>query len=100
MARRVRFARRASADLDAIRAFIAREAGPARASAFVLRIVERCEKLAQFPLRGTARPELRPLLRTMGLGRRLTIAFRVDAEGVVILRILYGGRSLERAFRS
>ncbi len=36
-------------------------------------------------------------LRTFGIDRRVTVAFRIDGQEVVILRILYGGRDLERA---
>ena len=38
-------------------------------------------------------------LRTVGFERRITIASTIQAERVIILRILYAGRSLERAFR-
>jgi toxin ParE1/3/4 len=41
---------------------------------------------------------LRPGLRTIGFERRATIAFTVKGEDVIILRILYGGRSLDLAF--
>jgi hypothetical protein len=34
----------------------------------------------------------------MGFQRRITIAFRVKGDSVSVLRILYGGRSAERAF--
>jgi hypothetical protein len=34
----------------------------------------------------------------MGFRRRVTIAFRVKADSVSILRILYGGQSAEIAF--
>jgi len=35
----------------------------------------------------------------MGSRRKVTIAFRVKGESVAILRILYGGRGAELAFR-
>jgi plasmid stabilization system protein ParE len=35
----------------------------------------------------------------MGFRRRVTIAFRVKENSVGILRILYGGRSVDGAFR-
>jgi toxin ParE1/3/4 len=34
----------------------------------------------------------------MGFRRRVTIAFRVKEDQVTILRILYGGKSVELAF--
>jgi toxin ParE1/3/4 len=54
-------------------------------------------KMAAFPQRGTARGDVRPGLRTIGFERRATIAFTIDDENVVILRILYAGRSLDLA---
>ena len=50
------------------------------------------------PNRGTEHSDLRPGLRTIGFRRRVTIAFRVKGDSVAILRILYGGRSVELAF--
>src|ERR1051326_6309833 len=49
--------------------------------------------------RGTRRDDLRPGLRVAGFERRITIAFHVDAETLVIDRILYGGRDIHRALR-
>jgi len=54
--------------------------------------------MTPFPQRGTARNDLRPGLRTVGFERRATIAFTVKGEDVIILRILYAGRSLDLAF--
>jgi toxin ParE1/3/4 len=50
-----------------------------------------------FPERGTRRDDLRPDLRVTGVERRVTIAFHVTAEAVIIDRILYGGRDLAPA---
>ncbi|WP_248306925.1 hypothetical protein [Bosea sp. AAP35] len=55
--------------------------------------------LQDFPARGTARNDLAPGLRIIGLEARVTIAFRIDDTAVIIERVLYGGRDLERAFR-
>lgn len=56
--------------------------------------------LTRLPERGTLRDDLRPSLRVIGFERRAAIAFRVSAETVAILRILYGGRNLEGALPS
>jgi toxin ParE1/3/4 len=53
--------------------------------------------LSEFPSRGTRRDHLARGLRTYGIDRRVTIAFRIDASTVTILRILYAGRDLETA---
>lgn len=55
-------------------------------------------RLSQFPERGNRRDEISKGLRTFGLDRRVTIAFRIDGTTVSIVRILYGGRDLESAF--
>jgi toxin ParE1/3/4 len=73
---RVVFAESARADLDDIFAWIADHAGLEVALAYTSR----------------------PGLRTVGFERRATIAFTVKGEDVVILRILYAGRSLDLAF--
>ena len=72
---------------------------PARAIAYIERIERACMGLRTIPERGTLREDLRPGLRVMGFERRALIAFRIRLNTVAILRILYGGRSLERAFR-
>src|SRR4030088_3019101 len=50
-----------------------------------------------FPERGTRRDDLRPGLRVTGFERRVTIAFHVTAEAVIIDRILYGGHDFAPA---
>lgn len=84
----------AEADLDAIDEFIARDS-PERAFAFVARIRSRCESLADFPHQGTRRDDICPGLRTFGLQRRVTIAFRIEGNTVEIVNVLYGGRDLK-----
>ena len=95
---RVVFAESARADLDDIFAWIADHAGLEVALAYTSRIEHFCRKMTPFPQRGTARNDLRPGLRTVGFERRVTIAFTVKGEDVIILRILYAGRSLDLAF--
>jgi toxin ParE1/3/4 len=43
--------------------------------------------------RGHLRDDVRPGLRVVGFDRRVTIAFTVEDDRVVILRIFYGGRN-------
>jgi plasmid stabilization system protein ParE len=62
---------------------------------FVDRIVDYCLGFAEFPERGTRHDDIAPGLRTVGWRRRATIAFEVTGNTVVILRILYAGRTLE-----
>ncbi len=46
----------------------------------------------------TSREDVRAGLRTIGFERRVTIAFQVTSERVVIDRILYGGRDVGGLF--
>jgi toxin ParE1/3/4 len=56
------------------------------------RIEQACLGLADFPLRGTPRDDIRPGVRVMAFRRRVLIAYAVAGQEVTILRILYGGR--------
>jgi len=103
------FAKSARADLDDIfacrlptlprlRGRVGKGAGLEVALAYTSRIEQFCRKMIPFPQRGTARDDLRPGLRTVGFERRATIAFMVKGDDVIILRILYAGRSLDLPF--
>jgi toxin ParE1/3/4 len=92
------FAETAKADLDDIFAWIADRAGLKVALAYTSRVERFCLAMTPFPQRGTLRNDIRPGLRTLGFERRVTIAFTVRGDEVIILRILYAGRSLDLAF--
>jgi toxin ParE1/3/4 len=89
----------ARADLIELIGYLEDRFGTASVRNFIDRIEEFCLSLGSMPNRGTAHFDLRPGLRTVGFERRVTIAFRVKSDSVAILRILYGGRSVEKAFR-
>jgi toxin ParE1/3/4 len=95
----VRFRPQARADLFALYDFVAAEAGEAVAGGYIDRIEAACLSLANFPRRGTRRDDLAPGLRTIGLERRVLIAFRVGRSAVTIVNIFYGGRDFERVLR-
>jgi toxin ParE1/3/4 len=86
-------------DLLELYEYIAKHGNPERAIAYIERIEKACMSLQAPPNRGTLRDDLRRGLRVLGFERRALIAFRVRSRSVVILRIFYGGRSVERAFR-
>jgi toxin ParE1/3/4 len=92
------FTPEAKDDLLDLYDYIADHSSPKRALRYILRIEKTCQSLTTLPERGTRRDDLRPGLRVMGFERRVLIAFRVSADSVAILRILYGGRSIELAF--
>lgn len=95
MTHEVIFAPEALADLLDLYDYIAGAGSPAAALAYAEQVRAYCLSFATFPERGTRRDDLRPGLRTVGYRRRVTIAFHVTVETVVIDRILYGGRDVE-----
>jgi toxin ParE1/3/4 len=97
MTYRVAFTRRAQADLLGLFDYLADRFDLTNARRYVEQIETACLNLGTMPNRGTEHFDLRPGLRTIGFRRRVTIAFRVKEDQVTILRILYGGRSVELA---
>ena len=96
---RVIFTPLAERHIDSLHEYIATHSGEERADGYVGRIVEFCNSLATFPLRGTQRDDLLPGLRVTGFERRVTIAFVVTAEAILIEGIFYGGRDFEALLR-
>ena len=99
MSRRIAYAPEAEAQLVDLYRYIERQASPFIAQRFTVAIVERCTALAEFPDRGTPREDLLAGLRTVSFRRRVTIAYRADAQSVTILGIFYGGQDFEAVFR-
>jgi len=95
---RVIFTPRAELHIDSLHDYITNNASEARADAYIARIVAFCGGLETFPLRGQQRDDLLSGLRTTGFERRVTIAFVVSAEAVLIEGIFYGGQDFEAAF--
>lgn len=77
--------------------YIATAASPQIAQRYTDAIVNHCEELSAFPLRGTLRNDIRPGLRITNYRKRTVIAFAVDAKQVSILGIYYGGQDFESA---
>lgn len=95
----VQFRPQAEEDLFQIYRYIAERAGIEAAKSYTDRIMATCLALQNAPLRGTRRDDLRPGIRTMGFERRATIVFRIIGRKVEIVRVLYGGRDLERTLK-
>ena len=95
MAREVIFAPEAQEDLLSLYDYIDERSGSQRAHDYTERIAAYCLSFETFPDRGTRRDDLRPGLRVIGFGRRVTIAFHVTAGTITIDRIFYGGRDWE-----
>jgi toxin ParE1/3/4 len=75
----------AQQDLKAIYDWISDHASEATAVRFIRRIQSGCDSLSDYPKRGTRQDALMPGLRTFGIDRRVTVAFRIDGQEVIIL---------------
>jgi toxin ParE1/3/4 len=89
------FSPEAEADLLELYDYLVLIGDEARALSYIERIHASCVSLALAPERGTRRDDVRPGLRVTGFARRVTIAFHVGKDQVIIDRILYGGRDLK-----
>lgn len=99
-ARLVLFAPEAVEDLEWLYGMIADDNGPERALGYLSRLQGFCNSLALASERGRLRDDVRPGLRIVGFERRVTLAFTVEAERVVILRCFYGGADWESTLKS
>jgi toxin ParE1/3/4 len=95
---RVIFTPRAERQIDQLHAYITEQASEHRADAYIGRIVTFCMELATFPQRGHQRSDVLPGLLTIGFERRVTIAFVVTSDAVLIEGNFYGGQDWESTF--
>jgi toxin ParE1/3/4 len=91
MNRKVRFRPAARADMRRLYLYIADQASPTTAQAYIGRIRAACEKLDFMPRRGQPRDDLGPGIRTLPFEGRATIAYLVDDIGVQIARVFPAG---------
>jgi toxin ParE1/3/4 len=96
---RVIFTPLAERQIDGLHEYITIHANESRADGYVGRLIAFCTGLATFPLRGTQRDDVLPGLRTTGFERRVTIAFVVTGDAVLIEGIFYGGQDFAAMFR-
>lgn len=96
---RVVFTPSAERQIDALHLYISEKASPGIADGFVRRVVDFCERLRDFPQRGTRHDDLLPGLRTIGFERRITIAFMVEVDAILIEGVFYGGQDYARRLR-
>lgn len=85
----------ASADLEDIGDFIAQD-NPDAAISFVRRLRSRCSDLSQFPDSGRKREEFRRGLRSVTEGDYVIFYRTLDADVLVIMRIIHGKRDLRK----
>ena len=91
----VMFSPEAMEQLADLYQYIAFEASPEIALGYTEAIVNYCESLCIFPLRGTARDDVSPGLRVTNYKKRAVIAFAVEKDIVYIVGIFYGGQDYE-----
>lgn len=79
--------------------YIAERRSLAVAERYSSAVVETCEGLALFPLRGVPREDIRPGLRVTHHKGRTLIAYAVDADArtVSVVGVFYGGQDLDAA---
>ena len=92
---RIRMTAEAERDLQSFYDAISARASANMARGYVNRIIGYLSGFDQFPKRGSLRNHIRKGLRVVGFERRVAIAFIVETEEVVVVRILYGGKKLE-----
>ena len=97
---RVQLTARAERQLQQIEAYIAKEANASVASAYVTALLDRCQSLSEFPMRGTPRDDVRPGLRSIPFRRRATIFYSVGEATVTVIGIAYAGRDASSAVDS
>lgn len=99
MTYRVAFSPESEEQLAALYRYIAAAASPTAAERYVNAIIDYCESLRTFPLRGTRRDDIRPGLRVTNYKGRAVIAFDVDEVLVSIIGVFYGGQNFETALQ-
>ena len=94
---RVFVSARARADVLRIYSYLV-ERTPTAADRAVMRIERKLEQLGQFPFIGPERPSLAAGIRVALAGTHLII-YRVDAEVVIVVRIIDGRMDIDEEFR-
>lgn len=96
----VEYTSEAKADLFSLYDYLVNEAGAQIAIGYIERIEKFCDGLSYGSKRGSLRSEIREGLRVIGFERKTNIAFVVEAERVVILRIAHGGKDWQAPLNS
>jgi toxin ParE1/3/4 len=89
------FSPEAIVHLQGVFDYIAERDSELAAERFVRKIRDHCKGFDVFPMRGTARDDIRSGMRMVGYNRQVSIAFRIDSEIVTILAIFYGGQNYD-----
>ncbi|MBN2970923.1 type II toxin-antitoxin system RelE/ParE family toxin [Roseomonas aeriglobus] len=84
----------AEADIQQIADWVSDQADPATALRYVARLRAFIDKLQHFPRRGPVRSIMSVDVRTVTFERRIIIAYHVDANDVIVIRVFSGQRDL------
>lgn len=95
---RVKLSAIARNDLEAIEEYGSVRFGEDVGAEYVRSIIQALGLLAQYPLAGRARPELRPTTRSRS-HRSHVIYYRVSGETVFVQRILHSSQDVSAYFR-
>ena len=95
---KVIFSEDASDDLSELGIWVGERGGRAVAEDYLVRIHSACMKLSQFPRRGSPRDHLAPGLRSITFERRVVIVYRLEADHVLILRLIRTARDIAAQF--
>lgn len=77
--------------------WIAERASPDTALGYIDRLERYIHGFDYASERGALRNDIREGLRTVGFERRVTIAFNVTAQEVIVLGLFYGGQNWQEA---
>ncbi len=89
---------RARQDLIEIWRYIAADSGESRADNYLRRLNDVITYVAQQPLMGRARPEIREEgVRSLVAGSHV-IFYRALADGMELVRVIHGSQDIERAW--
>jgi len=88
---------RAKTDLAEIHVYIAQDK-PLAADHQIAAFFDRFQRLAEQPLLGEARSDLRPALRTFSIGN-FVVCYFPTSDGIRIARVLHGSRDIAAIFR-
>lgn len=82
----------AKRDLEEIEDWMAQH-NPAPAVSFIESLAHTLDGLANMPLMGRARPEIRPGLRSIVHGSHI-VFYRPTRAGITVLRVIHGARDI------
>ena len=91
----LRISKPADADLDAIWQYIARDSLPA-ADRVEDTLHAAMQMLAEFPGLGHARPDVANPVYRFWTVKPYLIAYRVEADSLIVVRVLHGARDIRR----